>query len=612
MKKENPNLPPDIAVCFKTDGRSLLAASFASDGAIEAFEFPVSGPLYPALASWRSTLGHRTDLQTVFRFVPLLFTEQTRVASLPDEVLALSDSELTVWLIDAAQKGLLGEDGLQIFESTLEKSLYDYARLPNGDISLTEVPRERLYESLKRLLQAEPLDSADLARLTRNMPEDAQPLLIHAAETRLRAIARYVVTEQAEYFDALGQEETVAFFAFTPEGCAFALWNPLMTFYAEFGEWFNLNFDEAEIPPGMDRAEFLSNLYLDAVYNFLHEQFYRHVEPEDETKKRIEIKRVFWSASDGLDKHLEPLVAEFSQSADFNCLPIAAASMEEAVVRGLLLGYDEEAERLVPSINLANDLSVQNSEINAEKQNRQAERMSAKRRIAFACLILPIVIAFGAVIGLFLNNQRISASLAWRESKAVAEQNRLKPILQARAEYEKTLKWYEDVLRQIIALRQKQTSSLSFAARLDPLYPSTGAFYISDMKLSPGGAFELKGFTRDEKQVSDFLRALEFAQDDKEARYFTGLQLEFKQGSLVSGAVAQAASGNGISGNLAPGVSGFVLKGGYGPASVLKAQQQAPATPQAPSAASPSGNPPAQNKPSSPAAANTSSEAVKQ
>lgn len=573
--KNNHLHPADLAVCFSTDGLNLLAASFDRDGVIQTQWLPIEQSLYPVFRDWRTSLGHSTDLQTVFRFVPMFFNEQTHLAALPEEAVLLDDRELTVWLNNAAITDTSGKDGRPLFETPLEKSAYDFSRLPDGSVTLTEVPRERLREGLKQLLQAQPLDADNLNQLMRDATDETQPFLIHAVETRLRAVTRTLAAVHGDYFQNLKEDETIAVFAFTPEGCAFALWNKAHTFHTELGEWFNIHFDENEVPPGMDRAQYIAGLYMDSVFNFLNEQFHPRISPSDQSQPEINISRVYWTATDGLDAPLKTVLTDFSSQTGIDVQAAETMPMEELIVRGLLLGHDERFESLVPSINLANDITSQNNAIDAEEKNIKAVREQRQRQAVFACLLLPAIIALGAVAGLWLNNQRTAGNLNQRETTAKAEQSRLKPILQARADYEKTLNWYQDVLRQIIALRQKQTSSLSFAARLDPLYPSGSAFYVSDLKLAPGGLFELKGYTRDQIAVSQFVRSLEFAQDEQESRYFTGLTLDFRQGSRYGAAAAMmpAAGGGGISGNLPDGVSGFYIKGTFAPASVLKPQQ---------------------------------------
>ena len=585
----------DVALYLATNGESLTAATFAPDGSLALAEFPLGDSLYPGLRAWRLSLGQRTDLQTVFRFVPALFTEETRIAALPEEALHLPDDELTRWLVDAATRQTAGEDGVPLFDAGLEKSAYDFARLPDGQVTLTELPRELLRAALKSVLQTNPLDSSELANLTSYAPDEAQPFLLHAVETRLRAVTRFLAVNEDAEFAALAPTENIAVFAFTPSGCGFALWNPAQTFHAEYGECFELNFDDAEVPLGMAPADYVTQLYLEGAGNFLYEQFYQRVQPEIDGPA-IPVRRIYWAASDGLSGPLSGMLREFAESSGFALTPLTERPLGEMVAQGLLLAHNSAAESLVPSINLAHDISRQHETFNAQQRNVQALAALSRRRAAAAWLALPFVLGLGLLAGLFLHNGRHAVALGLRETAAQREASRLQPVQQARAQYEKTLRWYEDVLRQIVALRAKQASALGFAAQLDPLYPQNGAFALSEMKLAPGGSFELKGLTRDERAVAFFVRSLEYAADYDDKRYFQGLQLEFKQGANF-GATAQTAA-NGSGGPLPAGVSAFVIKGQFPQAAALKTA--APATNSTPAGGSSSAVPSSSAPASSP------------
>ena len=400
-------LSSDLALYLAANGESLTAAACAPDGSLQVAEFQLgdSLSLYPALSAWRLSLGHCTDLETVFRFVPALFTEETRVAALPDEALQLPDEELTRWLVDAATRQLAGEDGAPLFDTGLERSAYDFARLPDGQVTLTELPREMLRAALKAVLQTNPLDGGELARLTAYAPDEAQPFLLHAVETHLRALTRFLAVSEAETFNALAPTENIAVFAFTPAGCGFALWNPAQTFHAEAGECFELNFDSADVPPGYDPADYATQLYLDCAGRFLYEQFLGRVQPEDGSPA-TPVTRIYWAASDGLAAPLSEMLREFAESSVLALTPLTERPLGEMAARGLLLVHDQQAEALVPSINLAHDVSRQQETFNARQRNAQALTALARRRTAAAFIALPFALALGLLAGLFLNAGR--------------------------------------------------------------------------------------------------------------------------------------------------------------------------------------------------------------
>jgi len=576
MKNSDLKFSADIAVCFEPVQNQLVAASYDASGELYIERFAVRETLHAEILSWRTRLGLKNHAESVFRFVPNLFMEQTRIALVPDEALLLNDSELTEWLAEAATKRTFGQDGKPVFETSLADSAYDFTRLPNGLVSLTEIPREALDLTRRTLIQvATPLTAEDLEDTAHLQNGGALPEFPQAVETRLRAVTRYLSESEREYFASLSGDETIAVFAFTSEGVGFALWNPNYSFYSELGEFFHLDTSDQNVPDEMDKGEYLGQLYAESVYNFLNDQFYRRVVPDDESVAPTVLKRLYWTAAENLVNPLEFLISEFSDQTEFSFVHSPTA-MEEMVVSGLLLGCDDETTELVPAVNLANDIAMQHQAILDTADQVINQELRAGRRLALIYMMLPVACAIGLIVGLMLNNARISIGLGKRESTASAEKARLQPLLNARAEYEKTLAWYEDVLRQIVGLRKKQTAALGFAARLDPLFPNTNAFYVSDLKLLPGGNFELKGLARDQFAVSEFVRQMEFAVGDDEKRYFSNLAVEFKQGSQ-SDKPSSVASG--VTGTLAPGVSGFLVKGNFAPASAIKAQPANAAAP---------------------------------
>lgn len=572
MKNENTEICPDVAICLETVANRCWAATYDRHGGMNVAHFTLGDTLHTEVVTWRAGLGQITTPETVYRYVPNLFMEQTRVAQVASEFAALPDDELIEWLMKAAAAGSAGIDGKPIFESSLAHSAYDFTRLPGGFISLTEVPRQALEVSRHGLLQAATDITSEQLAESENFQEDGLPDFRQAVETRLRVIARYLSVVESDYFGSLRGEETIAFFSFTPEGVGYALWNPSFSFFVELGEFFHLHVEESEIPSGCDRATFMGQLYAESVDNFLNEQFYKRIVPEDDEIEPVAIRRVYWTASANFVKPLKPLLEEFAEQSGFafiHCVP----PMEEMVVKGLLLGTSEDTTEMIPGVNLANDLALQYEGVLAEKEAIVNQALSAGRRMTLVYVLLPVACAVGLIFGLWLNNWRIGAGLDRRQVAAAAETARLAPLLNQRKEYVKTLDWYESVLRQIIGLRQKQSSALLFAARLDPLFPTGNDFYVSNLSLTPGGNFELKGLARDEFAVSLFARQMEFATDADGKRYFSNLTLQFKQGSAVTGKTNVA---NEVTGNLATGVSGFNIKGNFAPAAILIAQESKP------------------------------------
>ena len=585
MKIADARLCSDAAVCFETADNTLIAASFDDGGELRVKRFAAAASsLHEEISAWRTGLGRKTTARTVFRFVPDLFMEQTRIAALPDDVVRLGDDELTEWLVAAAAADTTGQDGKSVFESSLDDSAYDFTRLPSGQIALTEIPRETVDQTrLKLLPVVGSITEDELAASAAGFRVDAPPEFPQAVETRLRAVARFLAERERAFFSSLGGEETVAFFCFTPQGAGFALWSPASGFYVELGDFFHLRPEDQIIPEGIDKATYLGHLYGESVYNFLNDQFYRRIVPDDDSAAPVNLVRVYWTAAEKFTSPLESILSEFSEQTEFPFIS-AGVPMEEMVVSGLLLGCFDESTELIPAVNLANDVRRQRTAIFAAAAAASRQTHRARRRTALLYAVLPSVCAVGFILGLLLNSSRISASIDSRRTAATAEKARLTPLINARAEYETTLSWYEDVLRQIVGLRRKQSAALAFAARLDPLFPPTNSFYVSNLKLLPGGNFEIKGLARDQFAVSEFARQLEFAAENGGdisggsggggARYFSNLTLEFKQGS---GSDKQSSVAAGVAGSLAPGVSGFLIKGNFPAAGVIIAQDFKPA-----------------------------------
>ncbi|MCY7375267.1 MAG: hypothetical protein LH472_04765 [Pyrinomonadaceae bacterium] len=584
MTNMNTQFSNDVALCLNPVNITLCAASYQPDGQLNLVHFPIDEDLFDNLSEWRESFGYKTDAHTIYRFVPSLFMEQTRVLAAPDSLLTLTDSDLLEWLIESANGNAMGTDGRPLFEFALSASAYDFTRLPNNLLSLTEHSRENLELTQKTFLPA--MQSLNADQLTAQVflrPEFPTPAALQSIETKLRAITRHLSISDGEFFARLSGNETIAVFTFTPDGVGFALWNPENGLFLELGELFDLKVADELIPPGMDIGSFLGQMYSESVLNFLTEQFYQRILPEDESQAAINVKRIYWTATSNL---FAPLAFVLNDFAEQIALPFVQISepVEEIIVSGLLLGTSDETTVLVPAINLANDIAQQHQAVLDEKLEVRHDHSRARRRLAVVCLLLPVACAFGLVIGLIVNNWRITAALDTRTFDATAEKARLQPKITNRAALEGSQKWFADLMGQIFGLRKMQGAALSFAARLDPLFPRTADFFVSDLKIMPGGNFELKGLARDEYAVSQFARSIELPLEaDTEKKYFSGVSVEFKQGSRISD---KPASGGTLNGSLPPGISAFQVKGNFAPASGIKAQEAKPA------GAPPAGQPP--------------------
>lgn len=588
MSNTNTDFSNDVALCLNPVNNTLCAASYQPDGQLNIVHFSVDEDLFDNLHEWRGSLGYKTDSNTIYRFVPSMFMEQTRILAVDESISTLDDSGLLEWLIESANSNAMGLDGRPLFEFALDQSAYDFTRLPNNLLSLTEHSREHLELTQKTFLPA--MQSLNADQLTAQIflrPEFPIPAALQSIETKLRVITRHLSISDGEFFASLNDSETIAVFTFTPDGVGFALWNAENGLFLELGELFDMKVADEMIPAGMDRGSFLGQMYSESVLNFMTEQFYQRILPEDESQAAINVKRVYWTATENL---FAPLAFVLNDFAEQVALPFVQISepVAEIVVSGLMLGTSDETTVLVPAINLANDISLQHQAVLEEKLEIHQTQNRARRRVAVVCLLLPIACAFGLVIGLIVNNWRITAALDARTREATAEKARLQPKITNRAALEGSQKWFADLMGQIFGLRKMQGAALSFAARLDPLFPRSSDFFVSDLKIMPGGNFELKGLARDEYAVSQFARSIELpVETEMDKKYFSGVSVEFKQGSKFSD---KPANGGTLNGSLPPGISAFQVKGNFAPASGIKAQEIKPAG--APPPAPANGQPP--------------------
>ena len=65
--------------------------------------------------------------------------------------LALDDRALVEWLVAAEQSVALGTDNHPLFETSLDDTACAIRRLPNGLVSITEVPRAHLQSARERV-----------------------------------------------------------------------------------------------------------------------------------------------------------------------------------------------------------------------------------------------------------------------------------------------------------------------------------------------------------------------------------------------------------------------------------------------------------------------------
>ena len=561
--KSISTFPTEISVSFDTNNTSVAAASYNQmTGIIETKRFSTGEDLSSQISRWRESIGQPFSVSdTAVLLAEPHFTAHTRIASIPDEILHREDDdEITKWLVEASRESKMGEDGLPIFEANLVDASYDFTRLPNGEIALTELPRPILQLGIGQAAAADLFGKrASGLQVDDNLEI---PAFSHYFETRIRAIARYLLDREET-----DDKKTVLFLAFTRDGASLALWDRNRTFFYELGEYFRFDTEDEDVADeiGLTGEE----VYLSEVENFLYSQVYHLLFPEN--GERVELSRIY-AVADELTVDVLQIVERFADEMESPLTP-ADAAFNEAVAAGLLLAADEDAARKVLAVNLAFDLTRQIEVIETELEKTEKIKRRRKRISLIAALLLPIIAVAAIIAGIRLNTLRVSGNLVSRYDTAKASKKRLEPVLAERALYERTLVWFQDIITQIIKLRTKQIAAISFPASLDQFYPADNSFFVSEMNLEPDGAFSLKGYTSNKDAVTQFVRSFEFADasarldlTDQSAasgnRLFENIRLEFRQGIREKW---NGSAGGGASslGSLPAGVFGFEINGTF-------------------------------------------------
>jgi hypothetical protein len=139
-------------------------------------------------------------------------SERTQILALDAEKRAFEDAVLLEWLVNAERQVLLGTDGHPVFETSLEETACSVRRLPNGQISMTEVPRHAV-DALGMRLRT----------LAGGYGPTAPSICI---ETPLRCAARYFLTVMREGTETLRQgnsSDVIAFLPMNSSGYSFGL-----------------------------------------------------------------------------------------------------------------------------------------------------------------------------------------------------------------------------------------------------------------------------------------------------------------------------------------------------------------------------------------------------
>jgi len=503
-------------------------------------------------------------------------SERTKILALDGEKRAFEDAILLEWLVNAERQVLLGTDGHPVFETSLEETACSIRRLPNGQISMTEVPRHAVDALGMRL---------------RGLPGGYGPTAPGiCVETPLRCAARYFLTVMPEGGETLRQgksSDATAFLLMNSSGYSFGLWSPKAGLFSENAF---LAPDAVNPRARKGRRESVGNPQqghevtkdkrtTEEYVRKAFDQLLLHMSPEKlESLQLSNYSRIVWGAESGLVQSIAPIAAEFETKTGLSYVPLSV-SADEAIAGGLLLGsYSFSSQSVagaenVPPVNLARDiLFLANTEDIARRREEEVRLQGRRNRVVMTMLAPPVIV--GALLLALVAGLIVSGLfLAVREAQADAKTQELKPAVDRRKSYEANLKWYQEFIREVSLLRRQQPVGIGLLYQLNSNYPFAvdPAFYVSDLKLTSNGDLEIKGLARNKDAVASFLKALEFAGGPESgSRLFSNLAYEVQEiGS--PGAQAQVklptipGSTLGGSGAVAPGVVIWSIKGNYLP-----------------------------------------------
>ena len=573
-------LSPDQLAVTWNPARDVVAAwPTARDGSnweIQVERFPSDFNLAQSVSLRRGGQAGRFPVSedTFFLTTTPDFSERTRILALDGDRLALDDRSLVEWLITAEQQVVLGTDNHPLFETSLDDTACVISRLPNGLVSVTEVPRAHVLSARERVATI--------------LGDRVSSNLNICIETPLRSTARYFLTAvpEGERVQRPGKEsEVTAFMLIGHAGFRFGLWSPAAGLFSEYG--FLAPKGIARMADGPVAAQVQSgvgavadNSELAAYVRDAFEQLSLQLSKEKLEQLQLSgYTQVVWASEPRLADTIAPIAGEHASSTGIDVFHLEAP-IDETAAGGLLLGsfaFGSSAAvgaSIIPTADLAHDLLVLAD--TKQDQRRFSEELYAQKRrnTAVFALLGPPVAAAAVILALLTTLVLSSVATGVRDARATERTAELKPALDRRNSYEANLKWYQEFIRQVSRLRKQQPVGIGLLYQLNSNYPFSidPSFYVSDMKLQPNGSVEMKGFARNKDAVASFLKALEFAGGTESgSRLFSNLAYEVQEGQPT--VVTPASQGNmpAMAGSLlasskaGPGVIVWTIRGNYLP-----------------------------------------------
>ena len=598
------------AVVWNQSGEVIAATPLASGSGvyeIDVARFPTEFNLGAALNMRRASHSNTPPLSQETLFLTTLpdYSERTRILALDGEKLALDDVSLAEWLVDAERSVAVGTDNHQLFETSLEDTACTIRRLPNGQVAMTEAPRQHVQAARERVRVL--------------LGDRASSHLNLCIETPLRTVIRYYLTALREGGDALhaGREtEVTAFLIISESGFSYGLWSPSAGLFSEYGFLAPTEISQAKAPArdpfaytaagqpvGVDTIPGDAAAQDERVEAYIRKavgQLLSQLSPE--TLEHIGLSsyaQIVWASDSRLTETIKSIVAEYSSSTGMEFFHIDTP-VDEAEAGGLLFGSFTFGDatvtgaEILPPANLARDILVLADREEIERRfAEEAVQKERRSRAVFSILAGPVMVA-AILLALIAGALWSMMTTAYRDSRATAKTQELKPALDRRNSYEANLKWYQEFIKQVSALRKQQPVGIGLLYELNSNYP-TGfdpSFYVSDMKLSPNGDIEMKGLARNKDAITSFLKALEFAGGPESgSRLFSNLAYEVQESVEPTTVEGQqklpTMTGSVLTANqTAPGVISWSIRGNY-----LPVAQFAPPDPKAKKPAAPGAKP---------------------
>ena len=490
-----------LAVSWNPNGSVVAAWPATRDGSsweVEVERFTSDFNLAQAINLRRGGQAGNLQLTNDTFFLTTIpeFSERTRILALDGDRLALNDRALVEWLITAEQQVVLGTDNHPLFETSLDDTACAIRRLPNGLVAMTEVPRAHVLSARERV---------------RTLLGDRVASGINVSiETPVRTAARYFLTavKEGELVQRAGKEsEVTAFILIGHAGFRFGLWSPVAGLFSEYGFLAPKEISRAgshpagaNFPaPGVANGE--SAKRLEAYVREAFDQLSLQLSKEKlEQLQLTGYAQVVWASEPLLADTIPPIAAEHASSTGIQVFHLEAP-VDEAMVGGLLLGsfaFGDTAPvgaAILPPADLALDLLAL-ADTEQDQRRFSEELFEQKRRNTAVFTLLAAPIAVVAVLLAMIAGLIFAGILTGvRDAQATARTQELKPALDRRNSYEANLKWYQEFIKQVSRLRKQQPVGIGLLYQLNSNYPYTvdPSFYVSDMKLLPTGAVEMKG-----------------------------------------------------------------------------------------------------------------------